>query len=510
MTLDPAGGPTRGVSVRDLDAAAPALLTDLYELTMGESYVAEGIAERPATFQLSCRSLPPGWGYFVAAGLADALGYLEGLRFTADELAYLETTGLFRAAFLDRLERLRFTGEVRAMPEGTVFFPDEPVLEVTAPLLEAQLVETVVLNEIHFQSLIASKAARCVDAARGRRLVDFGLRRAHGGEAGLKVARSSYLAGFDATSNVLAGLLFGIPAAGTMAHSFVECFEDERAAFEAFLRAYPRGSTLVIDTYDTVEGARVAARAARTLAGRGVRLGGVRLDSGDLLELSRSVRRVLDEADLADVTILASGNLDEREIARLLAEGAPIDGFGVGSRLGVSADSPFLDAAYKLVAFDGRPVLKLSAGKATLPCRETGLAAAARRPVRARPGRARRRAGSARSRAAARARDASGRAARARAPREGPRAGSRAASRACARAAPARRAALPRRAELRPRRAPGHAGASHSQRAGRRADPSRREPRHAHPLTTPIGTSRATRRASPARSTTRTTRSTSL
>jgi nicotinate phosphoribosyltransferase len=358
---------TSPLSARAFGAARSALLVDLYELTMGESYVAEGIADKPATFQLACRHLPPGWGYFVTAGLADAVDYLEWLQFAAGELEYLEGTGLFSAAFLDRLARLRFTGEVRAMPEGTVCFPDEPLLEVTAPMLEAQLVETVVLNELHFQSLIASKAARCVDVAGGRRLVDFGLRRAHGGEAGLKVARASYLAGFDATSNVRAAQVFGIPAAGTMAHSFVECFADERAAFEAFLRAYPRGSTLLIDTYDTVEGARLAARTAVALSDHGVRLGGVRLDSGDLLELSRSARRVLDEASLGDVTIFASGDLDEREIERLLAQGAPIDGFGVGSRLAVSADAPFLDAAYKLVAFDGRPVLKLSAGKATLP-----------------------------------------------------------------------------------------------------------------------------------------------
>lgn len=351
----------------DGPAAPRALLVDLYELTMGESYLAQGMAERPATFQLFSRSLPRGWGYLIAAGIEGALSYLEQLHFTADELAYLETTGLFGSAFLDRLARLRFSGEVRAIPEGTVFFPNEPVLEVTAPLLEAQLVETVVLNEVHFQSLIAGKAARCVDAAGGRTLVVFGLRRTHGGEAGLKVARASYLAGFDATSNVLAARMYGIPAAGTMAHSYVECFEDESAAFEAFTRSYPDGSTLLIDTYDTLEGARRAAEVAHGLARRGGRLGGVRLDSGDLLELSRGVRHVLDEAGLHEVTIFASGGLDEREIARLLGQGAPIDGFGVGSQLGVSADAPYLDAAYKLVAFDGRPVLKLSAGKATLP-----------------------------------------------------------------------------------------------------------------------------------------------
>jgi nicotinate phosphoribosyltransferase len=334
---------------------------------MGEAYLAAGLADRPATFQLACRTLPPGWGYLVAAGLDGALGYLEQLRFAAAELEYLAGTGLFGDAFLERLAGLRFTGEVRAMPEGTVFFPAEPILEVTAPVLEAQLVETVLINELHLASLIASKAARCVEAAGGRRLVDFALRRTHGGEAGLAVARSTYLAGFDATSNVLAARLFGIAPAGTMAHSFVEAFEDERAAFETFLRAYPDGSTLLIDTYDTLEGARIAARTALDLAGEGVRLGTVRLDSGDLVGLSRGVRRILDEAGLDGVKIFASGNLDERKIERLLAGGAPIDGFGVGTRVGVSADAPYLDTAYKLVAFDGRPVLKLSPEKVSLP-----------------------------------------------------------------------------------------------------------------------------------------------
>ncbi len=355
-------------SVVDLpENAAPALLVDLYELTMGESYVARGLSERPATFELFCRSLPDGWGYLLAAGIDDALAALEDLRFTGDDLAFLEGTGLFTAAFLDRLARLRFSGDVRALPEGTAFFPREPVLEVTAPLLEAQLVETLLLNRVHAATLLASKAARSVDAAAGRRLVDFGLRRAHGADAGLTVARSSWLAGFDATSNVLAGKLYGIPLAGTMAHSYVESFPDEAAAFEAFASSYPDGSTLLIDTYDTVEGARRAARVAHALAGRGGRLGAVRIDSGDLVELSRVVRAVLDGEGLSDVTIFASGNLDERELDRLLTAGAAIDGFGIGSRLAVSADAPYLDAVYKLVAVDGRPVLKLSPGKATLP-----------------------------------------------------------------------------------------------------------------------------------------------
>jgi len=343
------------------------LLVDLYELTMGESYLAEGIDERPATFELFCRTLPQGFGYLLAAGADDALDYLAGLRFGGDDLAYLESLGLFSGAFLDRLAALRFRCDVRAMPEGTVFFPTEPVLEVTGPLLEAQLVETAVVNLVHFQTLIASRAARCVDAAAGRRLVEFGLRRTHGLETGLKVARASYLAGFEATSDVLAGKRYGIPLAGTMAHSYIEVFEDEAAAFEAYTRSFPVGTTLLIDTYDTVEGARLAARVAADLAARGGRLGGVRLDSGDLLDLSRRVRSVLDEAGFPDVTIFASGNLDERSIAELVGAGAPIDAFGVGTRLAVSDGAPYFDLVYKLVAFDGRPVLKLSEGKATLP-----------------------------------------------------------------------------------------------------------------------------------------------
>ncbi len=360
-------GAVTGPSSEPVVSIRSALFVDLYELTMGESYVAQGLAERPATFQLFCRHLPAGWGYLLAVGLDDVLDHLEQLRFTAGDLAYLESTRLFTVPFLERLERLRFTGEVRALPEGTAFFPSEPVVEVTAPVLEAQLVETAVLNDVHFQSLIAAKAARCVEVAEGRTLVDFALRRTHGGEAGMKVARASYLAGFDSTSNVLAGRLYQIPVAGTMAHSYVECFEDEHEAFTAFVRSYPQGSTLLVDTYDTLEGVRKAARVARELAAEGGRVAALRLDSGDLLDLSRRARALLDDEGLAAVRLFASGSLDEHELARLLAEGAPIDGFGIGSRLGVSADAPYLDMAYKLVAFAGRPVLKLSPGKATLP-----------------------------------------------------------------------------------------------------------------------------------------------
>ncbi len=346
------------------------LLVDLYQLTMGESYVAERTAEREATFSLFFRTLPSGWGYALAAGLEHALRYLEELRFREDDLAYLAETGLFGERFLERLRAFRFSGTVRALPEGTAVFPNEPLLELTAPLVEAQVVETMVLNEIHLQTLVASKAARSVEAAGGRLLVDFALRRAHGGEAGLKVARASFVAGFDSTSNVLAGRLYGIPIAGTMAHSYIESFDDELEAFRAFARAYPDDCVLLIDTYETLEGARRAAVVGRELAAGGHRLRGVRLDSGDLVELSRGVRAILDEAGLEDAMVFASGGLDEHEIARLLAAGAPIGGFGVGTKMGVSADAPFLDVAYKLVELDGRPVLKLSPGKATLPGRK--------------------------------------------------------------------------------------------------------------------------------------------
>jgi nicotinate phosphoribosyltransferase len=345
----------------------PALLVDLYELTMCQSYFEESIAGTPATFSLFVRHLPPQWGYFVAAGLEDVLDFLEALRFSSDDLSFLNTTGLFSAPFLDQLSQLRFSGSVRALPEGTIFFPQEPLLEVTAPLLEAQLVETAILNQVHFQTLVASKAARCVQAAQGRRLVDFGLRRTHGGDAGLKVARSTFLAGFDSTSNVLAGQRYGIPIAGTMAHSYIQSFSDELTAFRAYARTFPDACVLLVDTYATLEGARRAALVGQELAAARHVLRGVRLDSGNLAELSFPVREILDAVHLEDTTIFASGSLDEHVIESAVARGAPIDAFGVGSRLGTAADSPYLDMAYKLVAVGGRPVLKLSPSKATWP-----------------------------------------------------------------------------------------------------------------------------------------------
>jgi nicotinate phosphoribosyltransferase len=344
-----------------------ALLVDLYELTMAQAYLDAGLAERPATFSMYFRSLPRGWRYLVAAGLDDALAHLETLAFDDDELEYLAGLRLFSDELLARLRDLRFAGEVRAMREGTLVFPGEPLLEVSAPVLEAQLVETYLLNQVHLQTLLAAKAARSVDVAQGRMLVDFGLRRTHGADAGLKAARSSWLAGFDATSNVLAGARYGIPVAGTMAHSYVEAFEDELAAFRAFARSYPDASVLLVDTYDTVAGVRNAAVVGQELAASGHRLRGVRLDSGDLVELGGRARAILDEAGLEDALVFASGNLDEVEIERLLSAGAPLGGFGVGTRMATSADAPFVDMVYKLVELDGRPVLKLSRAKATLP-----------------------------------------------------------------------------------------------------------------------------------------------
>lgn len=342
------------------------LLLDLYQLTMAQTYVAEGM-DRLATFSLSVRNLPPNRGYLVAAGLDDVLSYLESFRFSGAELDFLDSTNLFTTPLLERLRSLIFTGSVRALPEGTVCFADEPLLEVTAPIVEAQLVETMLLNQIQLQTLVATKAARCVQAAAGRRLVDFALRRAHGGEAGMKVARASFIGGFEATSNVLASQAYGIAAAGTMAHSFIEAFPDEPAAFRAYAAAYPERAVLLVDTYDSIEGIRNAVTVGQELAASGHRLAGVRLDSGDFASLSREARALLDEGGLRDATVFASGGLDEYAIEDLVGAGAPIDGFGVGTLLGVSADAPHLDVAYKLVSYDGHPRMKFSEAKATWP-----------------------------------------------------------------------------------------------------------------------------------------------
>ena len=343
-----------------------ALFTDLYELTMAASYARERMQEQ-ATFSLFVRRLPSHRSFLIAAGLEDVLGYLESFEFSEASLAYLRSLGIFERGFLDHLLGVRFTGSVRALPEGTVFFPDEPILEVTAPILEAQLVETAVINFVHLQTVLASKAVRSVLAARGRSVVDFGLRRTHGIDAGMKAARCAYIAGATMTSNVLAGCHTGIPPTGTMAHSYVMAFPSELEAFRAFARAFPHATTLLIDTYDTVAGAHNAVVVGREMERQGHQLAGVRLDSGDLAELSREVREILDAAGLSYVRIFASGGLDEDEIARCLDMGAPIDAFGVGTRMNVSADAPYLDIAYKLVRYGSRDVLKLSPGKATWP-----------------------------------------------------------------------------------------------------------------------------------------------
>jgi nicotinate phosphoribosyltransferase len=349
-----------------MTAAGGALLTDLYQLTMLQAYFREGLKDS-ATFELFVRKLPPGRNFLVLAGLEQLVEYLEAFRFTDEERAWLRACGYFSADFVDYLAGLRFTGDVWAMPEGTAFFQDEPVIRVTAPLPEAQAIETRLINLMQFQTMIVSKAVRSVLAAPGKLLVDFGLRRAHGAEAGLLAARAFAIAGFAGTSNVLAGMRFGMPLYGTMAHSYIMAHDDEMEAFERFALTQPDNAVLLIDTYDTLRAARKVVALATRLAERDVRVKAVRLDSGDLLSLSREVRRVLDAGGLTDCRIFASGDLDEYELKRLIDSGAPIDGFGVGTRAITSEDAPYLNCAYKLEEYAGRPRLKRSAAKATWP-----------------------------------------------------------------------------------------------------------------------------------------------
>lgn len=343
-----------------------ALLTDLYELNMAASYLRRGMTQ-DATFSLFVRRMPPNRGFLVAAGLEPCLAFLESFRFEEDELEHLSTLG-YDDRTLEAFRELRFTGEVWAVPEGRIVLADEPLLEVTAPIAVAQLVETYLLNVVTFQTTIASKAARCVIAARGKDLVDFSFRRTQGVDAAMAVARTTAMVGFVATSNVEAGRRYGIPVTGTMAHSYIEAFPSEKEAFAAFATDHPTRTTFLVDTYDTANGVRTAIEVIREL-GLADRLG-IRLDSGDLDALSREARRILDEAGLPNVRIFASGGLDEMDVDRLVRSGAPIDAFGIGTKMGTSADAPYLDSVYKLVEFDGRPVLKLSAQKATLPGRK--------------------------------------------------------------------------------------------------------------------------------------------
>ncbi len=342
------------------------LFTDLYELTMGQAYFSQGMHQQ-ATFSLNVRSYPPNRGYLVSAGLDDVLDYLSRLHFNGEAVQFLRSTGVFTEDFLDYLRGLRFTGSVRAIPEGRLFFADEPLLEITAPIIEAQLAETYIINQMNLQTTLATKAARCAWAAQGRGIADFASRRTHGSDAAMKMARASYIAGFASTSNVLAASHYNIPPAGTMAHSFVSSFPTELDAFRAYANSFPDRTTLLLDTYDTVAGAWNAVTIAKELEARGQRLSGVRLDSGDYAKLSRQVRRVLDDQGLDYVRILVSGGLDEYELESLVASGAPVDLFGVGTKAGVSADAPWSDMVYKVVCFDNRPVMKLSEGKMSLP-----------------------------------------------------------------------------------------------------------------------------------------------
>lgn len=350
-----------------------SLFTDFYELTMCASYFDNKKFEL-ATFDLFIRRLPKNRTYFLFAGLEQVLLYLKSVRFTEEHLSYLRKQG-FNQHFLDYLRDFQFTGDVWAVPEGTVMFPCEPLIRVTAPIIEAQLVETFLLNTVNLQTTIVTKASRVVQAAKGRPVIEFGLRREHGIDAGMKVARCSYIAGCQGTSNVLAGLTYGIPVFGTMAHSFIMSYEKEIDAFRAFVKTFPDKPTLLIDTYDEIAGAEKAVAVAKELEARGYKLGGVRLDSGDLAEISKKVRKILDEHGLQHVKIFASGDLDEFRIEDLLNKNAMIDAFGVGTKMGTSADRPYVDVIYKLCEIMNKkgvfsPIMKLSEGKVTLPGRK--------------------------------------------------------------------------------------------------------------------------------------------
>jgi nicotinate phosphoribosyltransferase len=346
-----------------------ALLTDLYQLTMLQAYHREGMSGT-ATFELFVRKIPPNRNFLIAAGLEQLVEFLEDFEFSDEECEWLGTLDYFTPEFIDHLSKLRFTGDVYAIPEGTVFFQNEPIVRVTAPIAEAQIIETRLINIVQLQTMIASKAARSALAAPGKLLVDFGLRRAHGAEAGLMAARAAYLAGFDGTSNVLAGKLFDIPVYGTMAHSYIMAHDDEVEAFERFAESLPGNVLLLIDTYDTLEAARKVVTLAPRLAERNIPIKGVRLDSGDMAELAKGVRSILDEGGLTECSIFASGDLDEHELFRMLEAGAPIDGFGVGTRLTTSQDMPYLNCAYKLQEYAGRPRRKRSKGKENWPGRK--------------------------------------------------------------------------------------------------------------------------------------------
>jgi len=339
-----------------------ALITDLYELAMAQSYLEHG-KTGSAVFSLFVRRLPENRNFLVACGLETLMKGLENFKFGDRELKYLKSLGIFKDWFLDYLRELELDLEFYALEEGTIFFQNEPILQVEGPLPKAQLIETLVMNLIHLETLIASKAVRNYIAANGKTLVDFGLRRAHSPMAGLLSARACYIGGFNGTSNLQAGMLYGIPVFGTMAHSYIMVFDQEEEAFRAFAKSFPDRVFLLIDTYNTVEGAKKAVK----LLKEGIKVLGVRIDSGDIPELCREVRRILDQEGFKDVKILVSGGVDEYDIERWVSEGVPIDAFGVGTKLLTSADAPYLDIAYKLVEYEGKPKFKESPGKKTFP-----------------------------------------------------------------------------------------------------------------------------------------------
>ena len=343
-----------------------ALNIDLYELTMSQVYWRRGM-DSNATFSLFFRGYPRNRAFYIACGIDHALQYLENFHFTDQEIIQLNASQSLSGDFVDHLAGLTFDGSIRAVPEGTIVFANEPLVEVTAPLIQAQLVETMLLNIVTSASLFATKAARIVNAAGSRSVVDFGSRRAHSVESAIIAARSAYIAGFDGTSNVGAAALFGIPAVGTMAHSFVQAFEEESEAFQTYAAEFPDATTLLVDTYDAHRGIENAVQVGLHLGEQGKRLGAIRLDSGDLAHWSREARTLLDSAGLTKTRIIASGGLDDYSVSNLTAADAPIDAFGVGTRFTTSADAPYIDSVYKLVELDGRPIFKTSEGKETLP-----------------------------------------------------------------------------------------------------------------------------------------------
>lgn len=352
-----------------MNSQASALLTDLYQLTMLQAYVEQGM-EETAVFEFFVRKLPSNRGFLMAAGFAQVLDYLESLRFEPWELDWLTRTGHFSKAFVEYLARFRFTGEVHAIAEGTIVFPNEPIVQVVAPLPQAQFIETRLINLLHFQTVIASKAARLVLIAPDAPLIDFGLRRAHGSEAGVLATRAAYMAGFAGTATVLAGALFDIPIYGTMAHAFIQAHDEESDAFEHFAASHSGNVVLLIDTYDTEIAAQKVVSLSPGLAQRGITIQAVRLDSGDLADHARKVRQILDKGGLKQVQIIASGNIDELTLQRLIASHAPIDSFAVGTHLTVSPDAPYLDCAYKIQQYAGKARRKRSEGKATWPGRK--------------------------------------------------------------------------------------------------------------------------------------------